>query len=76
MNSTRPQSEQVPEAEFFDGLKRHGINRFALKSYENFVQCLAPVALDERPDWFNDLIESDAPSLKQIKKLESKSFVY
>ena len=72
MNSTRPESDQVPEDEFFSGLKKQGIDPHALSSYENFVECLTPVPLDERPDWFNDLIESDPPSLKQIKKLESE----
>ena len=73
MNSTRPEADQVCEDEFGSGLKKHGIDQHALTSYECFVESLKTASIDERPDWFNDLIESDPPSSKQIKNFESKS---
>ena len=75
MNSARPTSAKLDVSDFEDDFKRHGLNMFAVCSYSSFKDVLSGVEMSERPEWFQDLIESDAPSLMQITTAQRKSFV-
>jgi len=66
MNSTRPFSAKVEVSVFEEDFKRHALNKFALCSYSSFKEMLSGVDVADRPDWFQDVIESDAPSSTQI----------
>ena len=72
MNMTRPDSHKVSVDQFEDDLSRLSINRLALTASSTFRDMLVAVPSEDRPDWFNDIIESDAPSRIQIMRAESK----
>ena len=73
MNSSRPVSAKVEVSTFEQDFKRHGLNMFALCSYPSFKEVLSGVECAERPEWFQDVIESDAPSQMQISTAQRKS---
>ena len=73
MNSTRPESAKVSVPDFHEDMEKHQLNPFAGMSAANFKEVLQGVYEKDCPEWFQDIIESDAPSEAQLLRAGSKT---
>ena len=71
MNSTRPDSAKVTVSQFQEDMDKHQLNCFAVMTSNNFKEVLSTVDENERPEWFQDIIESDPPSQAQLVRAGS-----
>ena len=76
MNSTRPQSAKVGVSQFHEDMDKHQLNQFAVMSSANFKEVLLGVDENDRPEWIQDIIESDPPSEAQLLRAGSKILFY
>ena len=76
MNSTRPQSAKVGVPQFHEDMDKLQLNQFAVMSSANFKEVLLGVDENDRPEWIQDIIESDPPSEAQLLRAGSKILFY